>query len=458
MSSRKHGPSNPGECGRSAPARVALLGCGTVGREVARALIEHASALGVELVSILVRDASKDRGLPAPLFTTSFERVLEAKPDAAIEVLGGLSPASAHVKTLLSRGIHVITANKTMLAAHGPSLRAAAHASGARLRYEAAVGAGIPLFAALNHLRGDRITAIRGVINGSCNFILTRMDKHGDSYKQALAAAAERGLVEPDPSADVSGRDAAEKLCVLAAELGISLALDQVRTTGIEAIEPDDVRHARRDGRAIRLVAELELAHPDVHDADTSPSPRSISARVGPTVLPRTHTLAQLEGEENAIIIDAELAGTIVLRGKGAGPRPTASAILGDLAAIVLGLPPRTEHHQEDDRRIPTGLDRLVESSPSPVTGPTQQHRLIRLRASGRTVSPAQLLGVLRTRGIEPYEAEIHGSTARVLTGPIDEDDAHASLALLAESSAVTLDSIVLPVILGAGRSAIEAA
>lgn len=442
----------------SPPVRVALLGCGTVGREVAHSLAAQGPRLGVELVSILVRDGHKDRGVPHGLLTTSFDHVLDTKPSIAIEVLGGVSPAYEHVRELLSRGIHVVTANKMLLAAHGPALRAQAASSGARLRHEAAVGAGIPLFAALHQLRGDRVRGLRGVINGSCNFILTHMERHGVGLRAALDAALARGLVEPDPSADVSGRDAAEKLCVLAAELGLALSPADVQTTGIEGIGVDDLRHARRSGRALRLVAELEI-----HE---SAAGVHATARVGPALLSTQHPLAQLEGEENAIQIDAELAGSIVLRGRGAGPRPTASAILGDVVTIASGH--RSSEREEDVPERSLRVPQATNASASAGEPRPRAPRLIRVRGEPAQLCPTRVLSVLKARGIEARELEIvHASagtggpgcevanaTARIQTGPIDERTAREGVAQIShwqsdgsKGRSPVLQALILPVI-----------
>jgi homoserine dehydrogenase len=306
------------------PARVALLGCGTVGSEVARHLAEHGRELGVELVSVLVRDASRQRGVASQLITTSADELFAARPELVIEVIGGVEPAAVLVARALRRGIHVVTANKTLIAHRGPRLQRLAQRSGAKLALEASVCAGVPILAALRQLRGDRILGIQAVVNGTCNFILSRMESTGVTFAAALAEAQRLGLAEADPSADVSGRDSAEKLCILARAAGVHAAQRlrpcDVVCEGIEKVAPADLAEARQARRVVRLIAELDAAG---------------RLRVGPALVARNHPLAQTQGAENVVVIRADLAGEIVLRGPGAGPRPTASAILGDVARLL---------------------------------------------------------------------------------------------------------------------------
>lgn len=412
------------------PIRIALLGCGTIGREVARVLLEEGPSRGLELVSVLVRDPARPRGLPdrlhslahcKGLFTGDLNDVLRAKPDLAIEVLGGLGASADIVRTLLDSRIHVVTANKTLIAHHARELRALAASRGVRLRHEATVAAGVPLFAALHQLRGDRVTRLRGVINGSCNYILTRMERTGETLQHAVHAAAAEGLVEPDPSADISGRDSAEKLCVLAGELGFHLDPGDVHVTGIEALEPGDLRAAARDGRAIRLISELAVqsSPADGMTPDHQP-PARIHASVSPVLIPRSHALAKLTGAENAIEITAELAGTLVLRGLGAGPKPTTSAILGDVHAIAAGI-----RHSRDAQRGNLHAD--AEPEPETQPGPIHRHTPARSHQPIATAtpvhircqsdsSPPALLDALRRDGLEPVEIIFDGPIARILT------------------------------------------
>ena len=389
-------------------ARVALLGCGTVGAEVARRLAGDGERLGVELVSVLVRDASRPRPVDAGLLTQDFEDVRAAEPDLVIELLGGVTPAAGCVERLLRGGVHVVTANKTMLAHHGAALHEAADASAATLAYEAAVCAGVPVLASLRQLEGDRVRAVRGIVSGSCNYILCRMEESGLSLAEALKEAAARGLVEPDPSADVSGRDSAEKLCVLARAAGLGdLTPEFVECTGITGVTPADIRTAARASRVIRLVAEVEAG---------VGGPR---ARVGPALLPRTHALASVRREENGVFIEADLAGELFFRGRGAGPAPTASAVLGD-ARRVLGLP---------GRRGKTPRDSSVE---------VPRRHAIRVTAA---LAPRGVLEAVRGAGLVAEEVEVSTNTAVVVSRASGRGEALACAARLDG------ESLVMPIL-----------
>jgi len=373
--------------------RIALLGCGTVGSEVARRLLSGWLP-EVRLVKCLVRDPDKPRGVglhppDAPhwpdLFTSSFDNILSSSPDLVIECLGGIEPAATHISACLERCIPVVTANKTVLAHRGGDLGALAWLHRTELAYEASVAAGIPLLASLRHLRGDRVRAIRAVINGSCNFILTRMAA-GLALEGALAEAGARGLVEPDPSADISGRDSAEKLVVLARALGLrGIEPAGVACRGIESITRDDIDDARRAGYAIKLVAEL--------DAERG------AANVAPALVHRDHPLAGVQDEENGIVIETELAGEIVLRGRGAGPAPTASAILGDAAKIL------------NTRTLP--------GAPVVTAAPPRRH-IARIAVKA---GADEVLGALSARGITPSDLTIEKGCVRIVA---DESDGGA--------------------------------
>ncbi|MEX2217661.1 MAG: homoserine dehydrogenase [Phycisphaerales bacterium] len=365
-------------------ARVAVLGCGVVGSEVVRQVLARGDELGLEVARVLVRDPHRPREVPRELLTADAEEVFAAAPDVVVEAIGGVEPAGRLVERALRAGIAVVSANKTLLAHRGPALRRLSGASGAPLACEAAVGSAVPVLAALRQLAGDRVLSLRAVVNGTCNFILTRMES-GLGMDAALREAQERGLAEADPSADLSGRDSAEKLCILGSAAGLAeLTPDAVPTRGIEGVCPDDLAEARRAGRCLRLVAELEAGVP------------GLFARVGPALVPRAHPLASLHGEENGVLLRCELAGDLFLRGPGAGPRPTASAILGDVLR-VLG---RARAERGEGRRS--------------ATSPVRDQR-IRVRGP-RASCPARMLGALRERALEPLDLTLtrHGSTLGV--------------------------------------------
>lgn len=394
------------------PARIALLGCGTVGREVARRLLAEGDSRGLSLVRVLVRDTTRDRGVPRELLTGRFADVLDAEPDLVIEAIGGLDPAADFVRASLERGLHVVTANKTLIAHHAESLRALADAHGAGLACEAAVCAGVPVLAAIRHLAADEITAIRGVVNGTCNFILSWLGE-GRPFDEALAQARSRGFAEPDPSADLSGRDSAEKLCVLASAAGFrGVTPDRVTCDGIESVTPDDVRAARRSGHALKLLAELES------DGD------GVSLRVGPTLVPREHPLASTRDEENAVVISTAHAGDITLRGPGAGPGPTTSAILGDIATLLDRRPTRTTPHQ----------------APKPARSMTARRHAVRVSAPRH--EPGRVFDTAREQAVRLDEVEFSPGAVRGVTGGVTP-----AAATHWAASIDPADSLVMPIL-----------
>lgn len=400
------------------PSRIALLGCGNVGREVAHRLVQAGPRLGAELVSVLVRDPTRDRGLPASLFTDHFGRVLDAAPDLVVELIGGLDPAGGLVAEALGRGIPVVTANKTLIAHQGERLAGEARRTGVALAYEASVCAAVPVLASLRQLEGDRVLSIRGIVNGSCNYILTRLGA-GLSFEAALAEARARGLVEPDPSADISGRDSAEKVCVLAAAAGVhGVTPEHVECEGIERVGPDDLKAARRLRCTIKLIAELDLA-----DGGTS-------LRVGPTLVPLGHPLAGIEGEENGVVVTTDLAGELFFRGKGAGPGPTASAVLGDVVRLL------SQRHGAPARPAPCRRP--------PVSGRRDAVRLHHIRIRGRAPRPEQVFASVRSRGGVAEQVDI-GATGSSLTAALAGADARACAAELA--AACGGETLVLPVL-----------
>ena len=380
--------------------RIALLGCGTVGACVARQLIERRAEIGektgldLQLQSILVRDPDRDRGIAFDSFTNSFDRVLAARPDLIIELLGGVEPAAEYIRRAVESGISVVTANKTVIARRGGELRDLARRSGARLEYEAAVCAAVPILSSLRTLGADRVYSLKGIVNGSTNYILTRMDDNGVSMTEALAEARERGLIEPDPTADLSGRDAAEKLCILAHEVGCtSVSLDDIEVHGIESITTEDVLFARRQGFALRLVAELEVGA------------GGRTLRVGPALLPRSHPLARVRGEDNGILVRSHVGGDLFLAGKGAGPAPTTSAILGDVLRVV-----RTgaQGHARIVQRRPS------HASPAPSTPNPYFLRVICDGGHG----PAALFESMRQNGVAVKSVDVRAGAARIMTHP----------------------------------------
>ncbi|GAA1127523.1 homoserine dehydrogenase [Arthrobacter flavus] len=333
--------------------RIALLGCGNVGSQVARILLEDADALAartgarLELTGIAVRsiDAPRDVDLPRELFTTDAEALVESA-DIVIELMGGIEPARSLILRSIEHGATVVSGNKALLALDGPTLYEKADAAKVQLSYEAAVAGAIPILRPIrDSLSGDRITRVLGIVNGTTNFILDQMDTTGAQFDDALAEAQRLGYAEADPTADVGGHDAAAKGAILASlSFHTRFALDDVYCEGITQVTAADIAAAKDAGFVIKLLAIAELLPRD--DADGAGA-EGVSVRVHPTLLPRDHPLAAVHGAFNAVFIEAENAGELMFYGQGAGGTPTASAVLGDVVSaarrMVLGGPGRTE-------------------------------------------------------------------------------------------------------------------
>lgn len=317
--------------------RVALLGAGSVGSQVAKLLTEDADELAartgarLELEGISVRrhDAPRDTELPEHLLTTDAEALVR-RSDLVIELIGGVEPARSLIRTALESGADVVTANKALIATHGPELFALAHEYGRQLLYEAAVAGAIPIIRPLrDSLAGDRIERVLGIVNGTTNFILDRMHEHGESADQALATATALGYAEADPTADVGGYDAQQKAAILASiAFHTEVPIESVYREGIERIEARHIEAARRGGFVVKLLAICERAVSE----DGS---EAVSARVHPALVPVQHPLASVHGGNNAVFIEAAAAGKLMFYGAGAGGVETASAVLGDVVSVA---------------------------------------------------------------------------------------------------------------------------
>ncbi|MFD3517212.1 homoserine dehydrogenase [Streptomyces sp. NPDC058657] len=319
---------------RTRPLKVALLGCGVVGSEVARIMTTHADDLTarigapVELVGVAVRQPSKVReGIDPALVTTDARALVERGDiDVVIEVIGGIEPARTLITTAFAHGASVVSANKALLAEDGAALHAAAEKHGRDLYYEAAVAGAIPLVRPLREsLAGDKVNRVLGIVNGTTNFILDKMDSSGAGYSEALDEATALGYAEADPTADVEGFDAAAKAAILA---GIAfhtrVKIGDVHREGLTEVTASDIASAKRMGCTVKLLAICERA------ADG----KSVTARVHPAMIPLTHPLASVREAYNAVFVEAEAAGQLMFYGPGAGGAPTASAVLGDLVAV----------------------------------------------------------------------------------------------------------------------------
>jgi homoserine dehydrogenase len=317
--------------------RIAVLGAGSVGAQVVRLLLEQGAELagragaGLELAGVAVRnlDAPRTAEIPRELLTTDAEPLILGA-DVVIELMGGIEPARSYILQALNSGADVITANKALIATHGPELFAAAEQVGAQIYYEAAVAGAIPIIRPLrDSLAGDRVKRILGIVNGTTNFILDRMDSDGDSLESALAAATELGYAEADPTADIEGYDAAQKAAILASlAFHTTVPIDSVHREGITSVTADQVAAARKAGYVIKLLAICER----LTAADGT---EGVSARVYPALVPRSHPLGNVREAKNAVFIEAESAGDLMFYGAGAGGKETASAVLGDLVSAA---------------------------------------------------------------------------------------------------------------------------
>ncbi len=315
--------------------RVALLGCGTVGSEVARLLTTHADDLAarvgspLELAGIAVRRTSRDRGdLPAGLFTTDAAALATRDDvDIVVEVIGGIEPARSLILGALESGASVVTANKALLAEDGATLFDAADKHGVDLYYEAAVAGAIPILRPLREsLAGDRVRRVLGIVNGTTNYILTRMTESGASFSDALEEAQALGYAEADPTADVEGFDAAAKAAILAAlAFHTRVTAADVHREGITEVTSADVASARAMGCVVKLLAIAEVSE------DGS----SVGVRAHPAMIPTSHPLASVREAFNAVFVESEAAGELMFYGRGAGGSPTASAVLGDIVAVA---------------------------------------------------------------------------------------------------------------------------
>jgi len=317
--------------------RVAILGGGSVGAQVANLLIQQGDELaaragaGLEVVGVAVRnpDAQRDTEIPKHLLTTDAEALILGA-DIVVELIGGIEPARTYILQALNSGADVITANKAVLANHGPELFEAAEQVGAQLYYEAAVGGAIPIIRPLrDSLAGDRVTRILGIVNGTTNYILDRMDTQGHSLEDALAEATRLGYAEADPTADVEGFDAAQKAAILASlAFHTTVPLASVHREGMTTVTHDQVVAARKAGYVVKLLAICER----ITDADGL---EGVSARVHPALVPLAHPLAAVHGANNAVFVEAEAAGSLMFYGAGAGGIQTASAVLGDVVSAA---------------------------------------------------------------------------------------------------------------------------
>jgi homoserine dehydrogenase len=322
----------------TAPLRIGLAGLGTVGAGVVKILQAHGPTIAVragrpiEIVAISARSRSRDRGVDLSAYPWEDDPVALARRgdvDLVVEAMGGEDgPAKATAEAALAAGKHLVTANKAMLARHGQALAELAEANGAALRFEAAVAGGIPVVKALTEgLAANAVTRVMGVMNGTCNYILTRMEAEDAPYETVLEDAKRLGYAEADPSFDVGGIDAAQKLALLVATaFGTRVDFDAITVEGIERVSLADLEHAAELGYRIKLLGVARSAG------------GGLEARMQPCLVPAGSPIGRLEGVTNMVVLEGDFVGRIVMSGPGAGEGPTASAIVGDVIDVARGL------------------------------------------------------------------------------------------------------------------------
>jgi len=328
--------------------RIGMLGCGVVGSNVARLLHEDSgdfaarSGATLELTKVAVRNISTKRDhVPASIVTTDASTVVnDPSIDIIVEVMGGIEPARELLLTAIKNKKSVVTANKALLALHGAELFEAADKNGVDLYYEAAVGGAIPILRPMREsIVGDHVHRVMGIVNGTTNYILTKMDEEGSAFADVLKEAQSLGFAEADPTADIEGHDAAAKAAILAGlAFHTRVTSHDVNCEGISKISARDVAVAREMDHVIKLLAIAELT-----------SDHKVSVRVHPTLISRQHPLASVRNAFNAVFVEAESAGELMFYGRGAGGAPTASAILGDVIAIARNKTRGGEGHGESD-------------------------------------------------------------------------------------------------------------
>ena len=321
------------------PLKIGIAGLGTVGSALARILTTRHNRMAeicgrpIDIVAVSARDAAKDRGVDlsgATFYADPIEMAANADLDVFVELIGGEDdPALGAVRTALQRGCHVVTANKALLARHGVELARIAEDKGVLLNFEAAVAGGIPVIKAMREsLTGNNVSRVFGIMNGTCNYILTEMERGGLSFEDCLSEAQALGYAEADPTFDVEGNDTAHKLAILTSiAFGTQIAPDDIYLEGISNISIEDIRAARDLGFRIKLLGVAQKTD------------SGIEQRVHPTMVPVDSVIAQVDGVTNAVAIDADILGELLMSGPGAGGDATASAVMGDIADIAKSRP-----------------------------------------------------------------------------------------------------------------------
>jgi homoserine dehydrogenase len=424
---------------------IGLLGCGTVGTGVAKLLIENKDLLtarvgaDLNLKWVADIDIETDRGIQFPegVLTTDAQKVLtDPDIDMVIEMIGGDGIAKDFMLQAINNGKHIVTANKALLAAHGNELFAAAARNGVDLAFEASVGGCMPIIKSVREsLVANHIKSMTGILNGTCNYILSKIEDEGVSFQEALAEAQRRGYAEADPTLDVEGTDTAHKIAILAAlAYGMEINLKDVYTEGISRITPLDIEFAGQFGYRIKLLAISKFQN------------QRVEARVHPTMMPFKNLLTSINGTVNAITISGDAVGDILLYGRGAGMMPTASAVVSDIVDIarnilsgtVRRIPPLS-YQRESIRRIPVlPIDDLV------------THYYFRFAAQDRPGVLSTISGILgkyniSIRSVHQKGRKTNGSVPLVmLTHRAKEVDVKRALAEISDLNVVSDEPVLI--------------
>ncbi|WP_417588185.1 homoserine dehydrogenase [Pararhodobacter oceanensis] len=422
----------------STPLRLGIAGLGTVGIGVVKIVQMHCEMLGrrtgrdISISAVSASSRTKDRGVDIsgyawednPVALGSREDV-----DVVVELIGGENGvAKALVETALAHGKHVVTANKALLAHHGNALAQLAEDNGRSLRYEAAVAGGIPVIKSLvEGLAANQITRVMGVMNGTCNYILTRMENAGLPYDEVFEEARKLGFLEADPNLDVGGIDAGHKLSLLSAiAFGTKVDFDSVVLQGINAVSIDDIKLARDMGYSIKLLGVAQMTG------------RGLEQRMSPCLVPETHPLGQLQGGTNMVVIEGDSVGQIVLRGAGAGEGPTASAVMADVMDIARGL------------QLPTfgqPAETLVDAPPAVVsTGAPWYLRMVLLDKPGALAKIATILGDcgVSIDRLRQYHHDEPHAPVLIVTHKASSDDITHALEMFEDCGVVVGDPMAL--------------
>jgi homoserine dehydrogenase len=332
--------------------KIGLLGLGTVGTGTVQILLNPEGRqpllreLEIHRVGVRSLDKPREIELPSELMTTDLETIVtDPAIDIVVEVMGGLEPARSLILKAIAHGKHIVTANKAVIARFGPEIFTAAEEAGVYVLLEAAVGGGIPVIQPLKQSLGvNRIKSVMGIVNGTTNYILTRMQTEGGEFADILADAQKLGYAEADPTADVDGLDAGDKIAILASlAFAGRIKLQDVHCEGIRQVSAADIAYAQRLGFVIKLLA---VARREVVALTDSPESETLQVRVHPTLVPQSHPLASINGVYNAILVEGEPLGQVMFFGPGAGSGPTASAVVSDILNIAAVLKTAQETHQ----------------------------------------------------------------------------------------------------------------